>query len=1311
MTRFIGEIKEDATVDFFFTTNNKSGAAVAPSTAFEAADLIIYKDNSATQKVTTNGITMTSPFDAITGLHQVSIDTSNDTGDAGFWVTGSDYAVILSPDETVDSESVVAVVAQFSIQNRLAGAIYSDTTIIHSDTLKIESDAAAVESELIVVHSETTHLQSDTAAIEAWGLGSVASDAAAIESELIVVHSETTHLQSDTAAIEGWGLGSVASDAAAIESELIVVHSETTHLQSDTAVIESDTTALELAVILASGTSDSGSTTTMVDAARTEADTDYWVGDRILFTSGNIAGQVREITAFTPGTDTITFSPATTQAVATQDYRIIQGVAASGLTAGQASDLAAIESELIIVHSETTHLQSDTAAIEGWGLGSVASDAAAIESELIVVHSETTHLQSDTAVIESDTTALELAVILASGTSDSGSTTTMVDAARTEADTDYWVGDRILFTSGNIAGQVREITAFTPGTDTITFSPATTQAVTTQDYRIIQGVAASGLTAGQASDLAAIESELIVTHSETTAIQTWGLGSVASDTAAIESELIVVHSETTHLQSDTAAIEIDTGNIYSDTTALEEAVILFSGTADSGSTTTLVDAALTEADTDYWAGVRVLFTSGNLAGQVREITAFTPGSDQITFSPATTQAVATHTYRIIQGVAASGLTAGQASDLAAIESELIIVHSETTVIASDTLVIESDTTAIEAALIMFSGTADSGSTTTLVDAALTEADTDYWVGVRLLFTSGNIAGQVREITAFTPGSDTVTFSPATTQAVATQDYVIVQGVAASGLTAGQASDLAAIESELIVVHSETTHLQSDTAAIEIDTGNIYSDTTHIHSDTIVIESDTLALEEAVILASGTSDSGSTTTMVDAARTEGDTDYWVGDRILFTSGTIAGQVREITAFTPGTDTITFSPATTQAVATQDYRIIQGVAASGLTAGQASDLAAIESELIVVHSDTAAIESELIEVHSETTAVQTDTGNIYSDTTHIHSDTIEISSDTAAIESELILVHSETTEIQTNFFVRQNTAQAGGVGTITLDASASATDDIYNGKLIHFTGGTAAGWTAIITDYNGTTKVATLWPQPATNPDGTTTFVIFTLGHVNAASFGLTGNAADNAGAFFTVSGYAASNSSIGTVDTVTNPVTLGASELSDLAAIESELIVVHSETTVIQTDTGNIYSDTTHLHSDTIVIEAWGLGSVASDAAAIESELIVVHSETTAIQTDTGNIYSDTTHIHSDTTAIPADVWTSATRQLTATGLDLILIDGRTFPNATEIIAAAVAGRVSGAGSGTETFLGLDEATTRIVVTVDGSGNRTDLVYS
>jgi len=73
-------------------------------------------------------------------------------------------------------------------------------------------------------------------------------------------------------------------------------------------------------------------------------------------------------------------------------------------------------------------------------------------------------------------------------------------------------------------------------------------------------------------------------------------------------------------------------------------------------------------------------------------------------------------------------------------------------------------------------------------------------------------------------------------------------------------------------------------------------------------------------------------------------------------------------------------------------------------------------------------------------------------------------------------------------RSNTAQGGGASTITLDAAAAATDDIYNGSTITTTGGTGSGQTNVISDYNGTTKVATVSTAWTTQPDATTTFTI-------------------------------------------------------------------------------------------------------------------------------------------------------------------------------------------------------------------------------
>ena len=153
---YLGDYLADSIVDFPFTSSDGNGGTVAPSSAFEADDLVIYKDNSAAQKVTTNGVSIQSPFDVTVGLHYGRIDTSIDTGDVGFWAAGSDYIVVLVPDETVDTQTVVAVVAHFSIENRLdrigvAGASLTDlggmSTAMKAQ-IQVEANAALVAQAL-----------------------------------------------------------------------------------------------------------------------------------------------------------------------------------------------------------------------------------------------------------------------------------------------------------------------------------------------------------------------------------------------------------------------------------------------------------------------------------------------------------------------------------------------------------------------------------------------------------------------------------------------------------------------------------------------------------------------------------------------------------------------------------------------------------------------------------------------------------------------------------------------------------------------------------------------------------------------------------------------------------------------------------------------------------------------------------------------------------------------------------------------------------------------------------------------------------
>ncbi len=75
----------------------------------------------------------------------------------------------------------------------------------------------------------------------------------------------------------------------------------------------------------------------------------------------------------------------------------------------------------------------------------------------------------------------------------------------------------------------------------------------------------------------------------------------------------------------------------------------------------------------------------------------------------------------------------------------------------------------------------------------------------------------------------------------------------------------------------------------------------------------------------------------------------------------------------------------------------------------------------------------------------------------------------------------------------TAVTGGVGSMTLPTDASIYDDFYNGMEFEIISGTGSGTNGTITNYNGTTKVATL---STGTTDSTSVFQIGEPGHLQS-----------------------------------------------------------------------------------------------------------------------------------------------------------------------------------------------------------------------
>ena len=114
----VGDFKENGIVYFLWNTIDRSGAAVAPSTA---GTVKVYKDDGTSEVTAPTGITDGRAHDGVTGLHDCKIDLNNAT--QSFYEKGKNYSVVLT-GAVIDTKTVNVTIASFSIENRWANVHY-----------------------------------------------------------------------------------------------------------------------------------------------------------------------------------------------------------------------------------------------------------------------------------------------------------------------------------------------------------------------------------------------------------------------------------------------------------------------------------------------------------------------------------------------------------------------------------------------------------------------------------------------------------------------------------------------------------------------------------------------------------------------------------------------------------------------------------------------------------------------------------------------------------------------------------------------------------------------------------------------------------------------------------------------------------------------------------------------------------------------------------------------------------------------------------------------------------------------------------
>lgn len=197
---------------------------------------------------------------------------------------------------------------------------------------------------------------------------------------------------------------------------------------------------------------------------------------------------------------------------------------------------------------------------------------------------------------------------------------------------------------------------------------------------------------------------------------------------------------------------------------------------------------------------------------------------------------------------------------------------------------------------------------------------------------------------------------------------------------------------------------------------------------------------------GTATAGSATSItLDTTGRSSTTDFYKGSLIVITGGTGAGQARFCTAYDGGTGIATVGTWATNPDATSDYVIIpfdEIVGATAPTAAQVAD--AVWDEARADHTSEGSFGALLYAPH-------------------------------------------------------EGTAQAATASTITLDVTgSSSTDDFYNYAFVKIIAGTGAGQSRQVSDYNGTTKVATVSLNWTTTPSTDSRYIVMTDFGIDAAT---------------------------------------------------------------------------------------------------------------------------------------------------------------------------------------------------------------------
>lgn len=564
------------------------------------------------------------------------------------------------------------------------------------------------------------------------GIGGLAT-AAALNTVDDFVDTEVAAILADTGT-DGVAIADDSITAAKIAASAIT-NSEVSFDGSELTAIPDVDTLLEALVVLgARQTADSGTTTTIVDAALTQATNDWFKGMGVHFVSSTLAGQDACVTGFTAASDTLTFAPAVTTAVTTHQYYLLpnsecfSGASGSGATAQEVWEYATRALTILDEDSTTLDLNNTTVGT----LATLDEDSTTLDLNATAVGAAASVTAvSSGAITEASfaTTAGSFAPlgITDQGTAQSATSTTLVLRAATPFSSDDAARGQTLWAFGSDQGywQSETITTYTTATDTATVDTWDVTPSGTITYKVFgTAQAASGSGSG-------------ATAQEVWEYSARTLTALDEDTTTLDLNNTTVGSLAT-FDEDSTTIDINATTLGTVTTATNVTTVngLAAGVVTAAAVATGAidaDAAAADLSTEIWSAATRTLTALDEDGTTIDL---------------------------------DGSTVGTATNVGGVSVRTAVGMSSANL---DTQLSNLDAAVVLGRTQILIATADSGDTNTLVDTQLTFANAEDIDGAYVVRSDG----QRCFVDSFDPGTDTIEFgSCAFTGAWSTQAYKI-----------------------------------------------------------------------------------------------------------------------------------------------------------------------------------------------------------------------------------------------------------------------------------------------------------------------------------------------------------------------------------------------------------------------------------------------------------------------------------------------------------------------------------------------------------